>query len=458
MARRKNGDGSWGKKTIKGTTYQYYKKYYPETQEEKYFYGKTITEIKQKRKVYEDAIPDYVKIDRSNMPKNYFEDLCMYWIKKVKPYDGSETREVTLSSYEGVINSRIKGTALGQTQIANLSKTTFEDYRDYLLFDQKLARASIKRTFCVINQFCDYMEENRYIAKNYSRAIKMPSENITITKRKEIKFLPEDDMNKLYAEHLKVSSTGERIYGRNSYIIIFILYTGLRIGECLALKWKDVDMVHNMISVNHTLVKFKQDDKTIVIDSPTTKTVNGTRNVPLNDRAIEMLNGVKKMYPNKTPEDYVFLDSKEQFTNQSNITKTLGRMLKGASCSVGRCGLHSLRHSFGSFLILHGVDIKTVSELLGHSDVSITLNIYIHVINLQKMRAVQLFNVNDLNKDEITNVLDFLKENKITIIEIEDGMLGYISDSKIIKIPMNKTLEVAGKQINNKDIYFEFYK
>lgn len=163
------------------------------------------------------------------------------------------------------------------------------------------------------------------------------------------------------------------------------------------------------------------------------------------------------MFPLKKESDYIFVDRKEQFLNQSNISRTLRGMLKNAGCSVERCGMHALRHSFGSFLILHGIDIKTVSELLGHADVSITLNIYIHVINLQKMRAIQMFNVNEPKKESVSNILDWLKDNKIEIIEIEDGMLGYIEKGKIVKIPMNKTLGVAGREIFNKDIYMEFY-
>lgn len=118
----------------------------------------------------------------------------------------------------------------------------------------------------------------------------MPSENVVITKKKEAKFLPENDMNKLYDEHSKISPSGEFVYGRNAFTIIFILYTGLRIGECLALKWKDIDLAHNMVSITHTLVKIKQNGVSVVLDSPTTKSDHGTRNVPLNDRALEMLN------------------------------------------------------------------------------------------------------------------------------------------------------------------------
>lgn len=70
MAKRKNGDGSWGKKVISGITYRYYRKYYEETNEDKYFYGKTDTEVKRKQKEYERSISDYIRIDKKIFLKN----------------------------------------------------------------------------------------------------------------------------------------------------------------------------------------------------------------------------------------------------------------------------------------------------------------------------------------------------------------------------------------------------
>lgn len=468
MTKRKNGEGSWGTKVIKGVSYNYYRKYYEETNEDKYFYGKTQKEVEQKRKEYEANIPDYVKIDKKNIPKVAFEDLCKYWITKVKPFDGSSTREITLNSYESIIDTRIYNTTLGHTQIGSFTKQSLEEYRDYLAYDKKLSRASIKRTYCVLNQFCDYLVEKKYIPINYAKEIKLPSENAVLTKKRDVKFLQEDDMNKLYQEHMKVDSDGKRIYNNNSYVVVFILYTGLRISECLALKWRDIDFDHKIISVTHTLSKVKRNNISYIVDNQHAKSDKGIRNIPITDRAFKVLDEIKKKYPNKSLDDYIFIDEKEQFLNQRNITKTLEKMLNNSGCSVKKCGLHALRHSFGSYLILHGTDVKTVSELLGHSDVSTTLNIYIHIINLQKMRAIQLFNNdeiistetkenNSLNQSSITETLEFLSDNGIQIIEIEDGMLGYLLNGKIVKVPINKTLDVAGRKIKNINIYSEFY-
>jgi site-specific recombinase XerD len=104
-----------------------------------------------------------------------------------------------------------------------------------------------------------------------------------------------------------------------------------------------------------------------------------------------MLDYFDKLNPDHKPDDYIMVNKLGNVINQRNLTRTLNAMLSRAKCSVEQCGLHSLRHSFGSFLILHGADIKVVSELLGHKDVSTTYNIYVHILPKQHESVISLF-------------------------------------------------------------------
>ena len=275
-------------------------------------------------------------------------------------------------------------------------------------------------------------------------------------------------MEKLYKEFLKEDSNGKKIYGINSYAIIFIMYTGLRISECISLKWEDINEELNIITISHSIIVLKDRDrkdgktKYITKDTKDAKTKSSNRSIPLSERAKEILNELKKINSICDKKDYIFINKNGNLMNKRNVLRTLNKMQKNAKCEVEKCGLHALRHSFGSYLILHGTDIKTVSELLGHADIQITLNIYIHIINMQKASAISLFDT--IKNNTVTNleetgksVLEELKNNKIDIIEIEDGMLGYVNEGKIIKLPINKSFELDNIKINNKDIYNEFY-
>ena len=181
------------------------------------------------------------------------------------------------------------------------------------------------------------------------------------------------------------------------------MYTGLRIGELLALKWEDIDLenkflyVKNNLSIIKNRNKKNDDDNNYIRVVTTTKTKKGYRAIPLAERAVEMINKFHEFNPNHALQDNVILNKEGNIINQRNLTRTLEAMLKRSCCSVEKCGLHSLRHTFGSYLILHKVDIKIVSQLLGHKDVSITYNVYVHLIEKQQIEAVDLFNKNNID-------------------------------------------------------------
>ena len=98
-------------------------------------------------------------------------------------------------------------------------------------------------------------------------------------------------------------------------------------------------------------------------------------------------------YPHED-NDFVFVTKTGTPINRRNVNRTLEILLNAADCSVKKASVHDLRHSFGSELILNGVDIKVVSELMGHKDIQTTYNIYIHILPTQKSNAIQAFNVN----------------------------------------------------------------
>ena len=97
---------------------------------------------------------------------------------------------------------------------------------------------------------------------------------------------------------------------------------------------------------------------------------------------------------NKSTEDldYVCMSKTGNIANMRNITKTLNAMLIRANCEVKHCGMHSLRHSFGSYLVSQGVDISVVSKLMGHKNISVTYNVYIHILNQSQIDAINMFN------------------------------------------------------------------
>jgi integrase len=398
--RRKNGEGSWGTKKIKGVEYKYFRKTYNDT--DKYFYGKTDKEIKAKVKIFEDGLSFVVPKD---IDKQYFGDYILNWLKVVKQ---PSVKRRTYDGYEDIINVQIinhKGYDISSKQIGNINNEMFQLYYNDLA--NKYSRGTIRKNYVIIKQCLDYAKTKKHIPENYLDMVTIPSEDLVKVKKKEIKFLTESDMDKLYEETKRINiegfnfggKIGQPVYGNNAYAIVLIMYTGLRIGELISLKWQDIELDKKFMYVKSSVSSIKNRDKKSETDSKyikaetSVKTKAGVRSIPLSDRAIEMINILSNNNPNHKETDNIFLNKNGNIVNRANVTRTLHAMLIRANCDVKKCGLHSLRHSFGSYLILHKIDVKVVSQLLGHKDVLVTYNIYVHLIEQQKIEAVNIFDV-----------------------------------------------------------------
>lgn len=405
--RRKNGEGSWGSKKIKGVEYKYFRKTYGDI--DKYFYGKTEKEIKAKVKIFEDELSFIVPKD---INKQYFGDYILNWVKVVKQ---PSIKRRTYDSYEDIINVHIinyKGYDISGKQIGNLSDEMFQLYYNDLA--NKYSRGTIRKNYVIVKQCLEYAKNKKHIKENFLDMVTIPSEDLVKVKKKEIQFLTEDDMDKLYEETKRVNiegfnfggKFGQPVYGNNAYAIVLIMYTGMRIGEISSLKWGDIDLEKKFLYVKSSISNIKNRDKKSDTDNKyvktetTVKTNAGYRSVPLSDRAIEMINILSNNNSDHKPTDNVFLNKNGNIVNRANVTRTLHAMLIRANCEVKECGLHSLRHTFGSYLLLHGIEIKVISQILGHKSVLVTYNVYCHLIDQQMIEAVNVFDkIKNENKD-----------------------------------------------------------
>ena len=169
--------------------------------------------------------------------------------------------------------------------------------------------------------------------------------------------------------------------------ILFSLHTGLRIGELCALQWKHIDLNQKTVTVCRTLQRVftREEDGTsgtkIMITSPKTK--HSVRMIPLSSLLIPVL---QRMNPNN-PEAYLLTGTNKP-TEPRTYRDYYNRLLKKAG--ISQINFHGLRHTFATRLIENGADYKTVSELLGHASVNITLNLYVHPQMEQKRKAVEL--------------------------------------------------------------------
>lgn len=173
------------------------------------------------------------------------------------------------------------------------------------------------------------------------------------------------------AEQLKIErhiseSENDRLFG-----IVLCLYTGLRIGELLALTWCDVDLCKGVITISKSCHDGWQNGRYIkIIDTP--KTDNGNRIVPIPKQLLPQLKKVKKQNACK----YVVCGKTEYGAEVRCYQKTFSRLL--VKLGISHKGFHSLRHTFATRALEVGMDVRTLSEILGHGDPSVTLKRYAH--------------------------------------------------------------------------------
>ena len=173
-------------------------------------------------------------------------------------------------------------------------------------------------------------------------------------------------------EQMKLIQYLARVPSLTSLAILLSLCTGLRIGELCALQWKDIDLEKRILTVNKTIQRVQVNESTartkLVITSP--KSASSIREIPIPECLIEQL----KQFEDNA-DSYILsgtLKPVEPRTLQYRFAKILD------NANLPSVHFHSLRHAFATNCVAAGFDVKTLSEILGHSSVELTLNRYVH--------------------------------------------------------------------------------
>jgi len=289
----------------------------------------------------------------------YKEWLNIWLDNYIKP----SSKMQTAKSYERIINKQIS-VALGEKELTDLTTMDIQLFVTDLLNNGNtrthsgLAANSVNGIISVIQNSLKMAVILGYTSKNVSVGIKHPK-----IKSKEITCFTISEQKKI--EEAALSAKKDKYRG-----IILCLYTGLRIGELLALTWNDIDFEKSILSVTKTCHDGNENGKHIrIIDTP--KTENSRRQIPLSKTLVKMLKEMKK----KSKCEFVIADGEKPV-----FIRSYQRMFELFLKKLGlqHKGFHSLRHTFATRALECGMDVKSLSEILGHKNAMITLNRYAH--------------------------------------------------------------------------------
>lgn len=386
--KRANGEGSINKYIVKGVQKGWRASILVGKDESgknirKQFYGKTQKEVKQKLEEFKGQISlgALPTDDKLTLEQWYYTWLFDYRKKDLKPK--------SFEKYEGIYRNYIKDTSLGKIKLKDLRATHLQQYYNKLLDIDKKAVSTVKGLNTRLKPCLSEAEKQGYIQKNYCKMVTLPKEN----KVKEIKVLtPEQQQSFINA-----------IKGHELEMLFLVaLSTGLRLGEILGLKWCDIDFNSGNLTVNRTLQRVteisRDGNRESKVIEQLPKTKNSIRTVPipknilskLKDHKLEQSKNRLKLGELYLNNDYVFcndlgypIDDKKPARNLKSILNTL---------DIEPIKFHALRHTYATRLFEANVPPKTVQVLMGHYDISITLDIYTHVMDDTKLEAVDKLN------------------------------------------------------------------
>ena len=209
--------------------------------------------------------------------------------------------------------------------------------------------------------------------------------------KKEIIYFSKEQREKFKTEALRIYKTNKSVYNYGQAFIL-MLNTGIRESEMCGIHKQDIDLENNILHIRRNVVIVKDRDSKDVSKingykkklQDTTKTYSGNRVIPLNKTAKIAIESLIKTSNHKS---LLLATQNGEIISPDYLSKTFKKILLGAQLPT--CGTHTLRHTFASVLFERGIEVKLVSELLGHADVSVTYNTYIHLIKKQKAKAVE---------------------------------------------------------------------
>lgn len=332
-----------------------------------YVYGKTLKEVKEKMRSLKQSAQAEM-IDESASVRAYAQE----WMEKKK----GQWKPTTYDTYRRLVDRYIVP-VLGDYKIEDVTTGVLENFTGEI--QKKSARsltAGYQKYVCSIaRQILEFASEQEQIPVQLPS---MPEFQI----QKSSTQLPSEKEFEVLKNYLVRHVEDETCLG-----ILVAMYTGIRIGELCALRWKDVNLEVGSLTISSNLQRVcvyeDGENKGTQVCMQMPKTLQSFRTVPLPDSLLQILQAKKR-----DPEIYLIPGKKQEWTDVRTLQYRFASILK--KCGLEPFRFHMLRHAFASRCIWQGCDIKSLSEVLGHSSVQITMDIYVHSSMKQKKDMVNL--------------------------------------------------------------------
>lgn len=316
-----------------------------------------------------------VKMDKGTQvpPSEYtFAQWLDYWYKDIIL---PQIEETTAYGYRGMIENYLKP-QLGEIRLQKLTARNIQQYYTWLMDEKELSPNTVIKHHNLLTNTLNAAERQEYITKNPMRAVSPPKK-----RQCEAKFYTPEQLGTLL----------DKAVGTRLELPVYICaYLGLRRGELCGLRWSDIDLEHQTITIENTRTQAGKKE----IEKGT-KTVSSTRTLYLPDTLCDMLKAAKENqqacrveYKNAYDDnDYVVVIEDGRLFRPNYLSELFGKFL--ADNDLPKIVLHELRHTFASLSHQAGIPAYNIGKALGHSTPATTQKIYTHLLDQTHTQAVE---------------------------------------------------------------------
>ncbi len=303
-----------------------------------------------------------------------------YWISDIK---GKTVRWSTIQSYKDRYNKNVKE-LIGSMIISDVKPMHCQNVLN-VMDNDGYAGSSMQRTKATMSaMFSDALENDIIKYNPVTKSVKCPKNP---EKRTRVLTLEEQE---------KFLAVAKESVNYNHFL--FILQTGIRSSELRGLRWEDIDFQNRIMHIQRNVTYDSNHNRFITGEL---KTNSGLRNIPMTQTVCNLLMDIRNECAKKDRKvvsfefaDHIFLNRNGRPTPNSNYDRYLERICTKAG--IERISMHSLRHTFATRCIEAGMKPKTLQKILGHANISMTMDLYVHVTEDEKqkeMKKFELYNV-----------------------------------------------------------------
>ena len=326
-----------------------------------YVYGKNYSDVKQRlleKKAYSGS-----QADMDSKCSALYSEVLDAWLQSTR----INIKESSYARYSHLIDTHIRS-QLGKYQISKISTQLIEGFIENLLSCGRvdnnggLSAKTVTDILTIVKSTIDYARYNNLVVScNLSK--------LTIKKKdKEMRVLCQSEQDAL----IRVLIADMDLY---KFGVLLSLYTGIRIGELCALQWEDLSITNSTLKVRKTMQRIQETNigassKTkIIITEP--KSDCSIRDIPLPSFLVEIARQFRDH-----PKAYILSGEQGKYIEPRTMQNRFKTYVKESG--ISDANFHSLRHTFATRCVEVGFELKSLSEVLGHSNVNITLNRYVH--------------------------------------------------------------------------------